>query len=93
MKKHKKDKINKILEFPKEIYEDIPKIVMIGFEEMVIENFKGILEYEDFFIRVNTQIGIININGFNLVLENMTNEDIKVKGQIESFDFERIIDE
>ena len=38
-------------------------------------------------------IGIININGYELNLENMTDDDIKVTGKIESFDFERIIDE
>ena len=56
---------------------------------MIIENFNGILEYEDFFIRINTNIGIININGYELKLENMTNDDIKVTGKIESFDLER----
>ena len=61
-------------------------------DEMIIENFKGILEYEEFFIKINTHIGIININGFNLNLENMTNDDIRVTGKIESMDIERIVD-
>lgn len=82
-------KIDKFLEMPQEIYSNIPKITITGFEEMIIENFKGILEYEDFFIRINTNIGIININGYELKLENMTNDDIKVTGKIESFDLER----
>ena len=69
-----------------------PKISIVGFNEMIIENFKGILEYEEFFIKVNTHIGIISINGFNLNLENITNDDIKITGQIENIDLERIID-
>lgn len=77
---------------PKEICSDVPKIIITGFDEMIIENFKGILEYEEFFVRVNTHIGIININGFNLNLENITNDDIKVTGKIESMDMERTID-
>ena len=59
---------------------------------MIIENFKGILEYEDYYVRINTSIGIININGIELKLENMTNDDIKVKGNIESIDIERKFD-
>ena len=59
-------RIDKFLEMPQEIYSNIPKITITGFEEMIIENFKGILEYEDFFIRINTNIGIININGYEL---------------------------
>ena len=82
-------RIDKFLEMPQEIYSNIPKITITGFEEMIIENFKGILEYEDFFIRINTNIGIININGYELKLEIMTNDDIKVTGKIESFDLER----
>ena len=54
----------------------------------MIENFKGILEYEDFFVRISTHIGNININGFNLKLNQMTEDDILVTGKIENLDFE-----
>lgn len=92
MKKKANNRFDKILELPKEIYSNVPKITITGFDEMIIENFKGILEYEEFLVRINTYIGIININGYNLNLENMTDDDIKVTGKIESFDFERLID-
>ena len=92
MKKNKYTKIDKILELPKEVCLNIPKIIITGFEEMIIENYKGILEYEEFYVRINTHLGVVNINGYNLNLENMTNDDIKVTGKIESFDIERTID-
>ena len=92
MKKRSYNRLDKILEMPKEICSDIPKIIITGFDEMIIENFKGILEYEEFFVRINTHIGIININGFNLTLDNMTNDVIKVTGQIENIDIERTVD-
>ena len=85
--------MDKMLELPKEVYSNEPKIILTGFDELIIENFKGILEYEEYFVRINTYIGIININGYNLRLENMTNDDIKVCGKIESLDIERIVDE
>lgn len=86
-------KLDKLLELPKEVCSNVPKIIITGFDEMLIENFKGILEYEEFYVRINTHIGIINVNGYQLNLENMTDDDIKVTGKIESFDLERIIDE
>ncbi len=92
MKKRNYNKIDRILELPKEVYSNTPKIIITGFDEMIIENFKGILEYEEYFVRINTHIGIININGFNLNLENMTNDDIKVTGHIESMEMERTVD-
>lgn len=93
MRKRNKNRIDKILELPKEVYTNVPKIVITGFDEMIIENFKGILEYEEFFVQLNTHIGVININGYGLTLENMTNDDIKVKGKIESIEVERTLDE
>ena len=93
MKRKKIGKLEKILEIPQEVYSDVPKITIIGFNEMLIENFRAILEYEEFYIRISTYIGIININGYNLKLENMTNDDIKIKGKIEGFEIERLIEE
>lgn len=92
MKKQRKNRMDKMLEIPKEVYSNIPKLSVTGFEEMVIENYKGILEYEEFFVRISTHIGIININGYNLNLEIMTNDDIKVTGKIESIEIERLVE-
>ena len=92
MKKGKYTKIEKILELPKEVCSDTPKIIITGFDEIIIENYKGIIEYEEYFVRINTSLGMLNINGYNLTLENMTNDDIKVNGKIESIELERVID-
>lgn len=78
---------------PTEIVSNEPKITLIGFNEMLIENYKGILEYEEIYIRINTHIGIININGFNLNLEQISEDDISVKGKIDSITLELNIDE
>lgn len=90
MKRKKTNKIGKILELPQEVYSDIPKITITGFNEIILENYKGILEYEEFFVSIGTYIGIININGYSLNLEKMTNDDIKITGKIEKIELERI---
>ena len=90
MRKSKRfSKINEILEIPKEVSTDIPKITAIGFEEMLIENYKGILEYDEIFIRISTHIGIIDISGLNLSLNQMTEDDILISGKIENIEFEK----
>ena len=86
-------KINRILEIPQEVFSNIPKITVLGFEQMMIENYKAILEYQDFYIRLSTEIGILNINGFNLHLKEMTTDDLQISGKIDSIDFETIEDE
>lgn len=93
MRKRKEaSKLDTILDIPKELSTNNPKVTVLGFEQVYIENHKGILEYQDYFIRLNTYIGIININGFNLKLEEMTTDDILVTGRIDSIDFENTID-
>ena len=89
MRKNKKknnSRLNNILEFPEEISNNEPKITIIGFKKIMVENYKGILEYENFFVR-------LNINGFNLSLNEMTDEDLIITGNIESIDFESVTDE
>ncbi len=88
----RRKRFNDILEIPKEIYTNIPNFTITGFEDMIIENYKGILEYEDYYVRVNTYIGIVNIHGTNLRLEKMTEDNIKIIGKIESIEIERTID-
>lgn len=95
MKNNKEDEKNKIknfFEIPREVVSKETKLTIIGFAEMLIENYKGILEYEDFYIRINTELGIININGFHLKLIQMTEEDIIVTGKIQSIDIEENMD-
>ena len=86
------NRVNEILDLPREVGTNIPKVTMLGFDEVLIENYKGILEYEEFFASISTHIGVININGYNIKLEKMTNDDIKIKGKIESIEIERTED-
>ena len=90
--KTKQNRFEELLEIPREVSSKTPKLTVMGFEELLIENYKSILEYQDFYIRLSTNIGIININGFELKLNEMTNDDILITGKIEGIDFEKIVD-
>ena len=85
----RKNKLNEFLEMPREIDNNEPKVTIISFDEIFIENYKGILEYENFFIKVNTEIGTISVNGFNLTLQEITSDDIGIKGTIKSIELEK----
>lgn len=82
------NRLDRLLELPKEVYSNVPKVIITGFDELIVENFKGILEYEEYYVRINTHIGIINVNGFNLNLIQMNQDDMKITGKIDSIDFE-----
>ena len=88
-KKSKKyTKLDSLLEMPREVVSTDVKMTILGFNEIIIENYKNILEYEELFIKINILEGTINIHGFNLRLEQMTDDNIKVIGKIDSIDFE-----
>lgn len=92
-KNRMQSKMNRLLEIPQEISTNLPKLTIVGFEKVLIENYKAILEYQDFYIRISTYIGILNINGYELDLKEMTTDDLLITGRIEGIDFEPITDE
>ena len=56
MKKNRlSNKINKALDIPKEVSVNETKVTIISFNEMLVENYKGILEYEEFYIKIKTR--------------------------------------
>ena len=86
--KKRRNKLERILEMPIEVTTSNPKITILGFSELLIENFKGIIEYEDYLIKINTFIGIVIIEGDKLNLNQITENDISVNGEIEKIYFE-----
>ena len=89
-KPKKYTKLDSLLEIPREVVSTDIKITVNGFDEILIENYKNILEYQDILIKINTYEGAITIYGFNLKLDQLTDEDIKVNGKIDTIEFERI---
>ena len=57
--------------------------------KLLLKILYGILEYEEFFVRIKTLIGNIIINGFNMKLNQLNSEDIMVKGIISNISFEK----
>ena len=51
-------KFDKLFDIPEELSSDIPKVTIVGFNRMLIENYKSVLDYQDFFIRVKMKTGL-----------------------------------
>lgn len=83
----KKEKLVDMLELPKEILLNIPKLTLIGKKQMLIENYKSIVEYDAQLIKLKTTIGFIKIDGASLVINEITPEDLRVEGEIMRIDF------
>ena len=63
-------------------------VTVTGRQEVLIANYKGILEYEDSFIRIQTKNCRIVISGSHLAIEYYTNEEMKITGFIDRVQYE-----
>lgn len=82
-----KEKVTDMLELPKEVILNLPVFSMIGNEELHIENYKGILEYDSERIRIYTYNGIVKLEGRGLEIKTMTTEEIFIKGAVVKIEF------
>lgn len=81
--------MEKIFEMPKEIYTNDPKLTILGFGEIIIENYLGILEYEENYIKLKTKIGNICIDGIKLILAELTEDNLRIMGKIISINLQK----
>lgn len=86
-KKNIKEKMSEVLELPREIIMDVPKLILIGSNDLSIENYKGIIEYSENIIRINTNSKMIKITGKKLEIKTITAEEILIGGNIETLEF------
>ncbi|KXG75873.1 sporulation protein YqfC [Thermotalea metallivorans] len=82
-----KESISELLELPKDIVLDLPRITMIGNLQIYIENHKGIIEYSKLRIRINTKNGILRIVGKDLQIKTIITEEIIITGIINQIEF------
>ncbi len=80
--KNTRNKIERMLELPIEVTTNIPKITITGFNQIMIENYTGIIEYEEYLVKINTSIGIIIMEGNKMNLNQINENDILISGEI-----------
>lgn len=78
--KNTRNKIEKLLEIPVEVTTNIPKITLIGFNQLMIENYTGVIEYEEHLVKINSSIGIIIIEWNKMNLNQINENDVLISG-------------
>lgn len=76
------------LDLPKDVVLDVPKIIVIGKEEITIENHKGILTFNKNEIRINSKLGAISIKGDNFEILYIATSTITISGKFASISYE-----
>ena len=82
--KLKKVKANivKSLELPKDLLYGAVIVTVTGKSEVLIENYRGIIEYTCEKVRLQTKTCQVEIRGKRLLIEYYTNDEMKVTGFI-----------
>ncbi len=82
-----KERLSDAFELPKDIILDIPRTTVLGSQQVSIENHKGIIEYDEKIVRINTGNGIVKIEGNNLMIKYVLQEEIIIEGEISAIIF------
>ncbi len=83
--KNAREKLGMILDMPLDMIKDCSRMTVIGNESILIENYKGIIEYEENLIRLSNNI---NVLGCDLNIEEITDDDILITGKVKTIEFE-----
>lgn len=79
-KRRRMQRLAGLLELPQDIVLDLPRVTILGNVQMLIENHRGIIEYNPEVVRIRLKQGEIEINGSDLTLGNLQPEQILIEG-------------
>lgn len=81
------EKISNTFELPKDIVLDISKLIIIGTGQITVENHKGLIEYSEELIRINTGSCVMKLYGKKLAIKSIFQEEITITGEITKIEF------
>ncbi len=85
--KNLEQKVIKSLELPEEVLLNKLQVNMISNSKITIQNHKGIICYSKEIIKINSNDGLLTINGEELNISSLITEEIIITGKIISFEF------
>ena len=86
-REHIREKLAAAASMPKDVVLGASLITVLGTSEVCIENYRGILEYTENLIRVQTKERMIKLTGKHLQIEDYTNDEMKITGRIHTLEF------
>lgn len=78
-----KKKFTAVFELPEEILLNLPLVMMVGTELLIVENHQGLKEYAPDLIELKTGKGRWSFQGHDLEIITIDQNLIKIRGKIE----------
>lgn len=82
-----KNRLAEAVNLPKDVVLGASVLTMLGNGEVYIENYRGIIEYTETLIRVQTKETQIRLSGKRLQIDYYTNDEMKITGNVSSIEF------
>ncbi len=86
-KKKWQESLADFFELPKELLCNLPRITLIGDVQMLLENYGGIIEYNDEILRLKVREGEVVVAGKNLTIKNFLSDELLIEGKIISVEY------
>jgi len=81
------ERFSRALDLPADIIAGLPRISIIGLSEILIENHKGILLYNDTDIHIGGGSAVIKLHGDKLCVSAMNATELSITGRLIGIDF------
>jgi sporulation protein YqfC len=87
-KRDLRSKVASLFELPGEVLLDVARVSLVGDTELLLENHKGIMEYQNDRLVLRVPHGSAVITGNDLAIVTISPEQILVRGKIRSFQYQ-----
>jgi len=78
------ERLSDMLELPKDLALDLPRVNMVGAIQVTVENHRGLVGYTPEQVRINTNVGQLIIRGREMMIGSVYEGEIIVTGFIRS---------
>lgn len=81
------EKLSQLLEIPVDAFTDMMRLEIAGNRELIVENYKGIMQYEKDIIKVSSGRFILVLKGSNMEIKNMNETGLLIAGEFTGIEF------
>lgn len=83
-----KEKAAEMSGVPKDVAMGLPILTITGTNDLCVENYRGMTEYTDQIIRLQSKSDQIKITGKKLEVIYYTNDEMKIHGHIRTIEYQ-----
>lgn len=87
MERRLREKVANLFELPGDVVLDISRITLTGAMQMLVENHRGLVEYNPGRVTLGVPRGEVTIEGEDLLIGSISPEEITITGRITGLRF------